>query len=214
MSDAITSMIEGQIRPNKVTDAHVLAAFETVPRDAFVPKAKREVAYLDEDIEVAKGRFIMEPMVLARLVEAANVTPEDMVLDIGCTTGYSSAILAQLGNVVVGLEEDEELAKTAAETLDALDIANAAVITGNLREGVPSQGPYQVIFINGAVEEIPTPITDQLAEGGRLVTVLVKDGVGHGHIITKAGGNVGGRDLFDADVPFLPGFQKKASFRF
>ena len=170
MSDAIKSMIEGQIRPNKVTDARVIEAFEAVPRDAFVPKAKREVAYLDEDLEVAKGRYIMEPMVLARLVEAAQVTPEDVILDIGCTSGYSTAILARLGNVVVGLEEDEQLAGTAEAALEVLDIENAAVITGRLCEGVASQGPYQVIFINGAVEEIPAKITEQLVEGGRLVT--------------------------------------------
>ena len=210
----MTSMIESQIRPTKVSDARVIDAFEAVPRDAFVPKAKREVAYLDEDLEVAKGRYIMEPMVLARLVEAARVTPEDVILDVGCTSGYSTAILARLGNVVVGLEEDEELAKIAEASLEALDIENAAVITGLLREGVASQGPYQVIFINGAVEEIPAKITEQLAEGGRLVTVVVKNGIGRGHVMTKIDGKLGGLDIFDATVPFLPGFRKKAEFSF
>jgi len=214
LSDAIKSMIEGQIKPNKVTDARIIEAFETIPRDAFVPKAKREVAYLDEDLEVAPGRFIMEPMVLARLVDAAGIGADEVILDVGCTTGYSTVILAHLGNVVVGLEEDENLAKAAEETLESLGIENGAVITGPLRKGVPSQGPFQVIFLNGAVEEIPDAILDQLADGGRLVTVLVKDGVGRGHMITRVDGHLGGKDLFDASVPFLPGFRKKAEFSF
>ena len=208
------SMIAGQIRPNNVNDPRIIEALEAVPREAFVPKVKREVAYLDEDLEVAPGRYIMEPMVLARLIGAAGVTPDDVILDVGCATGYSTAVLSRLGNVVVGLEEDPELAEAATRTLEELDFENAALIQGPLKDGVAAQGPFQVIFLNGAVDDVPRALLEQLAEGGRLVTVLNKGGVGRGHIITLVGENYGRADVFDAAVPYLPGFRKKPGFRF
>lgn len=213
-SAARQQMISGQIRPNRVTDERVLGAFASVPREAFLPKALKGVAYLDEDLEIRPGRFIMEPMVMARLVQAAGILESDVVLDVGCTTGYSSAVLAQLAATVVALEEDQELAKIAAEKLAEAEIDNVAVVQGSLAGGAHKHGPYQVIFLNGAAEQIPAELIDQLDEGGRLVFVRLEKNVGHGHMITKTGELTGGRDLFDAGTPLLPGFGTKTAFVF
>lgn len=213
-SAARQKMIVGQIRPNRVTDERVIDAFATVPREAFLPKALKGVAYLDEDLPIKPGRYLMEPMVMARLVQAAGIQSSDVVLDVGCATGYSSAILAKLAATVVALEEDGELAKMAAENLARVEIDNVAVIEGSLTGGASKHGPYQVIFLSGAASELPAELIDQLDEGGRLVFVRVENNVGHGHIITKTGGLAGRRDLFDAGTPLLPGFGKKPAFSF
>lgn len=213
-SAARQQMISGQIRPNKVTDQRVIDAFAAIPRESFLPRALKGVAYLDEDLQIKPGRFLMEPMVMARLVQAAGVLDSDVVLDVGCATGYSSAILGSLAATVVALEEDAELAKEAGENLSEAEIDNVAVVQGALSEGAPKHGPYQVIFLNGAAGEIPAALTEQLDEGGRLVFVRLENNVGHGHIITKTGGLTSGRDLFDAGTPLLPGFGKKAAFEF
>ena len=207
-------MILGQIRPNRVTDERVIEALAAVPREAFLPKALRGVAYLDEDILIKPGRYLMEPMVLARLAQAAAIQDSDVVLDVGCASGYSSAVLAKLAATVVALEEDPELAKEAGENLAATEIDNVAVIEGRLTEGAPKHGPYQVIFLNGAASDVPAELIDQLDEGGRMVFVRLENNVGHGHIITKTGGLTGKRDLFDAGTPVLPGFGKKPAFDF
>ena len=214
MTDQKTAMINGQIRPNSVTDPRIIEAFETTPREAFVPKSLREVAYVDEDLEIAPGRYLMEPMVLARLIELAKIGPEDVVLDIGCGTGFSPALLSRLANVVVGLEENPDLANRANEVLTDMEIQNGAVIEGKLIEGCARQGPYQVILIAGGVEVIPEVILDQLADGGRLVTVLKRGGVGRGHMVVKSGDTLVGKDHFDANSPLLPGFEKEKNFSF
>lgn len=207
-------MISGQIKPNKVNDPRVLKAFETIPREVFVPTGLKEVAYVDGELEVAPGRFNLEPMVLARLVSAAKVEPDDVVLDVGCATGYSAAILSRLANVVVAIEQDPELVEQATENLANLEIENAAVIERPLREGYLKQGPFNVILMAGGVEEIPEILTDQLAEGGRLVTVKVENGISRGHVVTKTGGKLSGRDIFDAHARILPGYEKARSFKF
>lgn len=213
-SAARQQMISGQIRPNRVTDQRVIDAFAAVPREAFLPKALKGVAYLDEDIQVKPGRFLMEPMVMARLVQAAGIEKTDVVLDVGCATGYSSAVLAELAATVVALEEDNELAKAAAENLTGTEVDNVAVIEGALTGGAPKHGPYQVIFLNGAASEVPDELINQLDDGGRLVFVRLENNVGHGHIITMTGGLAGRRDIFDAGTPLLPGFGEKPAFSF
>ncbi len=214
MQQPLQSMISGQIKPNKVNDPRVLEAFETIPREVFVPTGLKEVAYVDGELEVAPGRFNLEPMVLARLVSAAKVEPDDVVLDVGCATGYSAAILSRLANVVVAIEQDPELVEQATENLANLEIENAAVIERPLCEGCLKQGPFNVILMAGGVEEIPKILTDQLAEGGRLVTVKVENRIGRGHVVTKTGGKLSGRDIFDAHARILPGYEKARSFKF
>jgi protein-L-isoaspartate(D-aspartate) O-methyltransferase len=209
------NMVESQIRPNKVTDPLLLAALLELPREQFLPKARRGVAYVDEDIEVGEGRYLMEPMVLARLLLAAEVKPTDIVLDIGCATGYSTAVLARLANTVVAVESSRKLAAEATAVLSQLGIDNAAVIEGPLDKGYAKQGPYDVILFSGAIAQVPDAILDQLADGGRLVAVI-DDGsrVRKGTIMTRLGGVISGRAVFDAATPLLPGFDRKPGFVF
>ncbi len=207
-------MVDSQLLPNRVTDARVIAAMGGIPRENFVPEVLRPVAYVDEDLEVAPGRYLMEPAVLARLVQVAEIVSGDIVLEIGCATGYSTAVLAEIADTVVALEEDVELAARATQTLAELEVANAAVVTGELKAGYPDEGPYDVILIGGAVAAVPEGIKDQLAEGGRLVTVVTIEGVGKATLFTRNGGIVGARELFDASIPPLPGFAEGAGFTF
>ena len=207
-------MVESQIRTNKVTDQRVITAFEAVPRELFVDEAKRGFAYVDEDLEVAVGRYLMEPMVLARLLQAAAPQPGDIVLDIGCASGYSAAVLARLADSVVALESDEALAAQASETLVELGIDNVAVVAGSLEEGYPSEGPYDVIFVGGAIETVPSGLLDQLKDGGRLVAVVGYGRAALATLYTKSDGDIGSRPEFDADVRPLPGFRKAKAFVF
>lgn len=208
-------MVESQIRTNKVTDQRVIAAFEAVPRELFVDEAKRGFAYIDEDLEVAAGRYLMEPMVLARLLQAAAPQPGDIALDIGCATGYSTAVLAQLAETVVGLESDRHLMGEANRTLNALDVDNAVVVEGALKAGYQKQAPFNVIVFQGAVSEVPEAVKRQLAEGGRLVAVVCDEaGIGRGTLIQRAGDSFSARILFDAATPLLPGFAREAGFVF
>lgn len=207
-------MIDCQLRPSEVNDERLIDAIEQVARENFVPKGKRAIAYVDEDLEIAAGRYLMEPMVFARLLAAANIGPKDLVLDIGCATGYSAAVIAGLADAVVALEEDEDLAAAAEKKLSEADVMNAAVVKGALRDGVAKQGPYDVIVIEGAVEDVPESLADQLKEGGRLVCVKLEGGVGRAHIVTKEEGIAAGRNLFDANIPPLTGFQQEKGFVF
>lgn len=211
---ALSQMIDCQLRPNEVNDERIIDAILSVPRDVFVPKAKRSVAYVDEDLEIAPGRYLMEPRVFGRLLMAANIQKNDIILDVGCATGYSTAVLAGLADAVVAIEENEKLAAIAEKKLAELDVMNAAIVTCTMCNGVAKQGPFDVIFIEGAVEEIPAALLKQLKEGGRLVCVKLEGGVGRAHIITKSDGKFEGQNLFDANVPALPGFEKKRNFVF
>ena len=213
-SQARTSMINSQLRPNRMNDEAIIHAIESVKREEFVPKAKRGVAYVDDDLEVAAGRYLMEPMIFARLLGAAHINKTDLVLDIGCATGYSSAVISGLADAVVALEEDAALSAKAETTLAEQDIVNVAVVTGSHAAGVAKQGPYDVIFIEGAVSEVPSGLTDQLKEGGRLVCVKLEKSVGRGHLITKEEGALVVSRLFDAAVPTLKGFEASEGFVF
>src|SRR5262249_28008568 len=154
------------IRPNKVLDEALIAAFADLPRERFVPAAGRAAAYVDEDLHLGNGRFLMEPMVLARLLQAAAIRATDKVLDVGCTTGYAAAVMSRLAKAVVAVDSDKALIGQARETLAALSIDNVMLVDGVLSEGCPKHAPYQAILLDGAVELVPPAILDQLAEGG------------------------------------------------
>lgn len=207
-------MVQSQILPNNASDPRVAEALQRVPRELFVPARLNTVAYLDEDIEVAPGRYLMEPLVYARLLQAAAVETADVVLDVGCTSGYSAAVLADLAASVVALESDAELAARASQTLADLGADNALVVEGDLAAGIADQGPYDVIILNGAVTAVPEALTGQLAEGGRLAAVVEVNGVGRIRLLRRQNGNVSGHDICDAQVPALPGFAPKAGFSF
>jgi protein-L-isoaspartate(D-aspartate) O-methyltransferase len=209
------NMVESQVRTNKVTSVTLIQAMERVAREMFVPADMRSVAYVDEDLPINKERFLMEPMVLARLVQIADIQPEDIVLDVGCGTGYSTAILAEISQTVIGLEVDEALAENAGTTLTNLGVDNALVVQGVLEAGYPKQAPYNVIILNGAMDELPAALTDQLADGGRLVAVLRNsDGMGVATRFLKTGNTVSAQPIFDASIPILKGFEAKTAFNF
>jgi protein-L-isoaspartate(D-aspartate) O-methyltransferase len=209
------NMVENQIRPNRVTDPSVLDAIESVPREVFVPTQLRGVAYVDEDVDLGGGRALMEPVVFARLLQAAEIKPSDVVLDIGVATGYSAAVLARLASTVVALESDPELAARTTTLLAGQSVDNVAVVIGPLALGEAAHGPYDVIVLEGAVSVIPEGVTGQLAEGGRLIAVVTgESGLGRATLITRVGGVLSGRVLFEASIAPLPGFQVPAAFAF
>ncbi len=218
------NMVETQIRPNEVTEPRLLAALRALPRERFVPPELRTLAYMDEALEVfpavdgAPARFLLAPMVLARLVQLAAVGPRDTVLDIGCATGYSTAVLAALGRSVTGLEPEPELAHAARGALLGLGIGNADIAEGPLGSGYPEGGPYDVILLNGSVPALSEVLISQLKEGGRLAAVL-SSGAGIGtqgkaYLFVKVGGEVSGLPHFDAGAHPLPGFVPEPSFSF
>ncbi len=209
------NMVESQVRPNKVTDAALLAALETVPREAFVPEALKGIAYVDGVIEVAPGRSLLEPMVFARLVQEAHIQPNEVVLDVGCATGYSAAVLARLASTVVALESDKALASRAAELLAEQGADNVAVVEGALPDGDKAHGPYDVILVEGAVAEKPDALLSQLAEGGRLLAITKRPGgLGAASITLKVGKAFSTRHLFEAPARVLPGFARLPGFVF
>ena len=214
------NMVDCQIRTKDVTDPLVTSAFLTVPRERFVPSSLADRAYIDEDVRVREAdengpaRYVMEPVPLAALMALARIEPDAIVLDVGCATGYSTALLSQMAGSVVALESDAELAAAASENLLALDCSNAVVVEGPLAKGWPSEAPYDVIFLNGAVDEVPKALTDQLRDGGRLVAVHGQGLAGQGHLTLRRGDTVSSRFAFNAAVEPLPGFQREAAFVF
>ena len=208
------SMVDSQLKPNQIVDQRVAQAMAEVPRELFVPETLAAVAYVDEDLPIAPGRFLMEPIVFARLLQAAAIEPNDIVLDLGCGTGYSTAVLARLANAVVAIEPDPDLRARAETVMAKIGADNTAIIDGDLTIGSPDQGPFDVIFLNGAAEQIPDGLVDQLADGGRLVAVQVRNGVGKTTVFERQGDLVGARELFDAAIPVLPGFASRPGFVF
>lgn len=212
---ARANMIESQIRPNRVTDPRILAAFGAVPREAFVPEQARDLAYCDEDVPLGNGRFLMEPMVMARLLTSAAVTEADTVLIVGTGTGYGAAVAARLASTVIAVEKDPVMAATANANLASLDIDNVAVLEGALERGCPEQAPFDVILFDGAVRNIPAAIEEQLADGGRLAAVVRSEtAAGKAFVVTRHGGGFSRRPVFDAAIPLLPGFDKEPGFVF
>ncbi len=210
------SMVDSQLLPNRITDDRIIATMSELPRELFVPPSKRALAYADESIVIEGGRSMMQPMIVARLLEIADVAQSDVALCIGAGGGYTVAVLAQLAETVVAVESDNALRKSAEKTLTELGIDNAAVIDGTLNEGHASDAPYDVIVFDGAVPEVPAEIAQQLSDGGRLVAVEVAPGrtVGRGVLVTRFGDSISKREVFDAAEPLLPGFEKEAAFTF
>ncbi len=209
------TMVDCQIRPNDVTEARVVDAFLDIPRETFVPAGKQALAYLDADLAVGRPgsqRYLMQPMFLAKLILAAGIKPADVVLDVGAATGYSAAVLSLLAAKVVALESDDELAGQARAALSGY--ANVSVTTGVLEKGVPASGPYDVILLEGAVEEVPQALFTSLKEGGRLLAVVGRGRAGRATLFVRVGEDFAGRIFFDASLPALPGFAKAPAFTF
>jgi protein-L-isoaspartate(D-aspartate) O-methyltransferase len=212
---ARSHMIESQLRPNKVSDDRVLTAFASIRRELFVPEHLRPVAYIDEDLPIGGGRYLMEPMVAARLLQAAAIARTDAVLVIGAGTGYEAALTAMLARHVLALEQDPELARHARIALVEHSIASVSVVEGPLHEGYRLRSPYDVILFDGAVAETTPDINAQLAEGGRLLAVIKPfNSVGRATLTIRTGGVLARRVIFDAATPRLPGFAPKPAFEF
>jgi protein-L-isoaspartate(D-aspartate) O-methyltransferase len=216
------TMVESQLRPNKVTDRRLLAAMGELPRERFLPPARQPLAYMDAAPEVwpaidgALPRYLLAPVMLARLIQLASVEATDSVLDIGCATGYSTAVLSRLGNTVSAVEVEPELATTARANLAALGIGNATVVNGALTRGAPDAAPFDVIVINGSIVDVPEALLAQLKDGGRLAAIVVG---GDGRrvqpkatLFVKVEGEARGVIHFDASAKPLPGFAPAPCF--
>lgn len=209
------NMIDGQLFPNRVTDRRVVAAFGSVPRERFVPENVRARAYLDDNLDLGGGRYLLDPLVFARMVQEAGIQADHVVLDVGTATGYSAAVLGHLAAAVIALESDEVLAVQAEEVLTELGADNAAVVQGPLEGGWPRGAPYDVILVQGGVPEAPPTLIEQLGPRGRLLAVEGSDeSPGRAVIVEVTNGNPVKRDLFDATVPPLAAFARKPAFTF
>lgn len=222
--DAFTTqrfnMVESQIRPNDVTDRRIIDTMLQLPREHFVPTSLKTMAYMDEEIRIKEpadgkpARALLRPMIIAKLVQLADVSENELVLDVGCTTGYSTAILASLSGTVVGLECDELMVNTATAVLEKIRADNAVIVQGALNEGCAGEGPYDAILLNGYTPNPPTSLRDQLKPGGRLVVILSEHGFGCATIFERVGKGWSGRSVFNAAGPALPGFESDTEFVF
>jgi protein-L-isoaspartate(D-aspartate) O-methyltransferase len=209
------NMVESQVRPNRVTDTRIVMAMLELPREKFLPDSLRGVAYVDEDVHIGNGRYLTEPMVLARLLQAAAIGAADTVLEIGTGTGYGAAVMARLAGKVIALESDPALVKKANAVLNELAVKNVTVVEGALAQGCPKYAPYNAIVFSGGVEYLPEAAIDQLAEGGRLLAVLAPPGEASRATLTRRiGGAISTRAIFDAASPILPGLKREAGFVF
>jgi len=222
MVDAVVqrkNMVESQVRPSDVTDRRIMRAMLDVPRERFVPSHMQPLAYMDENVSLGGKppavRGLMAPRVFARLIQIADIEPSDVILDLGCATGYSAAILAQMAETVVALERDTAMAEQAQTVLADLGIDNVVVVTGDLTYGYGGESPYDVIVVEGQVEAVPEDILDQLKDGGRLVAVVAEDdGVSRAVVWRRLGQTYDRRAVFEASAPVLAGFERPKSFVF
>ena len=210
------NMVEGQLRPNRVTNAALLAAVGELPRERFLPDGLKSVAYADDDVPLGNGRFMMEPMVLGRLIQSLQPQAEEKAMVAASGRGYGAALLARLVKSVVAVENEAGLATAAQQTWQELGITNIQQVVGLPELGATASGPFGVILIEGAVREVSRAVLDQLADGGRLATVVSdpSGSLGVAHLFVKQGGVASGRPLFDAGTSPLPGFTPPPKFTF
>ncbi|MGH6900013.1 MAG: protein-L-isoaspartate O-methyltransferase family protein [Geminicoccaceae bacterium] len=211
---ARSNMVTNQLRPNRVEAPHVLDAMAEVPRERFLPKALRGVAYADEDLPLPDGQWLIEPLVLARLIQAAEIRKSDVVLVVGCAAGYAGAVLARLAATVI-LLTPAAAAKTVEALLDDLGVANVVVAASDdAAAGHPSQAPFDVIVVVGSVPEVPAAFLDQIGEGGRIVVVVDEGRIGKAMVLTRLHGVVGRVEVCDAQTPPCPGLPSSPGFSF
>jgi protein-L-isoaspartate(D-aspartate) O-methyltransferase len=205
-------MVDTQVRPSDVTKFPIIDAMLSLPREVFVPDALREAAYIGENLDLGSGRVMLEPRTLAKMLDALQIDPQDVVLDLGCGLGYATALMAQLADFVVGVEDDPDLASEAETLLAEQGVHNAAVMSGPVTEGAAKSGPYDIIITQGAVEEVPPAILDQLREGGRIACIFAESALGVVRIGHKIDGAVTWRYAFNASAPVLKGFETAKNF--
>lgn len=207
-----TVMVDTQIRPSDVTKFPIIDAMLSVPREAFVPRALREAAYVGENVDLGGGRVVLDPRTLAKMLDALDIRRDELVLDVGSALGYSAAVMARMAEAVVALEEEEALAAEAEGLLLEHGADNVIVQTGPLADGASEHGPYDVIVVEGAAAHLPPALTDQLKDGGRIACLFMEGALGAVRIGYKIDGHVTWRFAFNAAAPVLPGFEKHAAF--
>jgi protein-L-isoaspartate(D-aspartate) O-methyltransferase len=207
-----TMMVDTQVRPADVTKFPIIDAMLNVPREAFVPRALREAAYIGENIDLGERRTLLEPRTLAKMLDALDIRGDELVLDIGSAMGYSAAVIARMAEAVVALEEDEALCKEAQALLLEHGADSVIVHHAPLADGAAEHGPYDVIVIQGAVEDVPGALLDQLKDGGRIGCLFMEGALGSVRIGYKSNGRISWRFAFNASAPVLPGFEKQAEF--
>jgi protein-L-isoaspartate(D-aspartate) O-methyltransferase len=209
-----TMMVDTQVRPSDVTKFPIIDAMLTVAREDFVPAAQRVAAYVGENLDLGQGRVLLEPRSLAKMLDVLAIGREDLVLDVGCAYGFSTAVIARMAQVVVGVEQDEAMAREAQDALVAAGADNAVVHEGPLVEGAPQHGPYDVIVLEGGVTTVPAALTDQLKEGGRIAALFMQGPLGEVRVGYKRAGRISWRLAFNATAPYLPGFAPETTFAF
>ena len=207
-------MVDTQVRPSDVTKFTIIEAMLSVPRERFVPDNFKETAYVGEHIAIGADRVVLDPRVLAKMLEVADIDATDLVLDIGIGLGYSAALLSRLAEAVVAVEDDADRVAEAERLLAEVDADNVAVVEGTLSEGAARHGPYDVILLQGAVEEIPDGLVAQLKPGGRLVAIFEGTNLGVVRVGHFFDGAISWREAFNASAPLLPGFERARDFVF
>lgn len=223
MVDAVMqrgNMVESQVRPSDVTDARILRAMLDIPREEFVPPTMRALAYMDADVplgglsDTSANRALLAPRIFAKLLQLADVKSGDVILDVGCATGYSSAVLTKIGETVVALESDAELSELALKNMGKLSLDNVVVLTGDMTAGYPQEGPYDAIVLGGVVEHVPVELLDQLKDGGRLVGLVCSGSMDRAVVWKRFGAHFDKTTGFEAGGFRLPGFEKPQAFVF
>lgn len=207
-----TMMVDTQVRPADVTKFPIIDAMLSVPRELFVPREQVEAAYVSENIAIAPGRVVLEPRTLAKMLDALNVSRDELVLDIGAGYGYSSAVVAQMAEAVIGVEEDDTLASEAQSILSDQGADNVVIHVGPLTEGAAQHGPYDAILVQGGIEQVPQTLMDQIKDGGRIACLFMEGALGVVRIGHKIDGEMSWRFAFNASAPVLPGFAKETAF--
>ncbi len=208
------AMVDCQVRPSDVTNFNIIQAMLEIPREEFVPDAFRDLAYMGEHVPIADHRVVLDPRVLAKMLNELNVRRDELVLDVGCALGYSSAVIARMAEAVIALEEIDEFAERVESTLANHFVDNAIAIAGPLAEGAPEHGPYDAMAVQGGVEDLPLGLSEQLKEGGRIACIFVDGEAGECRIGIKAKGRISWRIAFSAYAPVLQGFKKIRTFTF
>ena len=207
-------MVDTQVRPSDVTKFPIIDAMLEVPREKFVPETKVEAAYIGENIVLENGRVLLDPRTLAKMIDALEIKSDDLVLDIGCGTGYSSAVILRMAQAVVAVEEDEALAHAAQDALAQTGAETVVLHTGKLAEGAPEHAPYDVMILQGGIERFPQELVGQLCENGRVAAVFMEGALGVVRLGLRKGDHIIWRDIFNAAAPVLPGFSKDHEFVF
>lgn len=209
-----TMMVDTQVRPSDVTKFPIIDAMLKVPRENFVPAAQREAAYMDGNLDLGQGRVLLEPRTLAKMLDALDISGDELVVDIGSAMGYSSAVIAHMAEAVIAVEEDSGWAADAAEALTETGIDNVIQHTAALAEGAPQHGPYDVMIVQGGVQQLPNALQEQIKEGGRVACIFMQGALGEVRIGYKQGGRISWRNSFNAGAPVLSGFTKEEAFEF